>query len=71
MRFDQLSRKWQEEAVRQAIEGFEELYLNEGIEEFELNENSPEVQEYLADHLYMIVYDRYTDTDELVARGRY
>ena len=71
MDFEELSSKWQNEAIKHAIQGFEELYLDEGIEDFELNEDSEEVQEYIEDHIYRVVYDPYTRCEELIVESRY
>lgn len=71
MNFDELSSRWQRIAVENAIDGFEEVYAQAGLTDFDLTEDSPEIQEYLEDHIYNIEYDPYRRDYYLIIEGKY
>ena len=58
MKYTELPKKHQRTAIQWAIDGWNEIYRNEGIKA-EVTEDSPEVLEILEDSEYEIEYGEY------------
>ena len=58
MKYTELSKKHQRTAMQWAIDGWNELYREQGLS-VEATENSPEVMQVLEDEEYEIEYGNY------------